>query len=71
VSGTGCLVPKPFAAEGNWSYLDFWAITDGPRYLGYKTWTSSVPDFRSIQLWTTSLQFALWTTKIQFELWRR
>jgi hypothetical protein len=36
---TGCLVPQPFAAEGNRSYLEFWAITGGPRYPGYITLT--------------------------------
>jgi hypothetical protein len=35
----GCMVPQPFAAGGNRLYLDFWAITSDPRYLGYKTLT--------------------------------
>jgi hypothetical protein len=35
--GTGCLVPQPFAAGGNRLYLEFWAITGGPRYSGYIT----------------------------------
>jgi hypothetical protein len=26
------MVPQLFAAEGNQSYPDFWAITDNPRY---------------------------------------
>jgi hypothetical protein len=32
-----CMVPQPFAAGGNRSYLDFWAVTDDPQYPGYKT----------------------------------
>jgi hypothetical protein len=32
-----CMIFQPFAAGGNRSYLDFWAITGNPRYLGYKT----------------------------------
>jgi hypothetical protein len=30
--GTGCVVPQLFAAGGNRSYQEFWAITSGPRY---------------------------------------
>jgi hypothetical protein len=26
---------QSFAARGNWSYPEFWAITSGLRYLGY------------------------------------
>jgi hypothetical protein len=37
ISGTGCMVPQPFAARGNRSYPEFWAITGNPRYPGYKT----------------------------------
>jgi hypothetical protein len=33
----GCVVPQPFVGGGNWSYLDLWAVTGDPRYLGYKT----------------------------------
>jgi hypothetical protein len=36
VSSMGCMIPQPFAADGNWSYLNFWAITSDPRYQGYK-----------------------------------
>jgi hypothetical protein len=35
ISGMGCMVPQPFAAGGNRSYLEFWAITGGLRYPGY------------------------------------
>jgi hypothetical protein len=35
--GTGCLIPQSFDTGGNWSYLEFWAITDGPWYPGYIT----------------------------------
>jgi hypothetical protein len=28
MSGKGCLVSQPFAAGGNQSYLDFWAVTN-------------------------------------------
>jgi hypothetical protein len=34
-SGTGCMVPQLFAAGGNRSYSEFWAIIDGLRYPGY------------------------------------
>jgi hypothetical protein len=34
-----CMIPQPFAARGNQSYQEFWAITDGPRYPWYKTQT--------------------------------
>jgi hypothetical protein len=37
--GMGCMVPQSFAAGGNQSYPDFWAITSVPRYLGYITLT--------------------------------
>jgi hypothetical protein len=30
----GCVVPQPFAAGGNRSYLEYWAIIDDPRYQG-------------------------------------
>jgi hypothetical protein len=33
--GTRCMVPQPFAADGNLSYLKFWTVTGGPRYPGY------------------------------------
>jgi hypothetical protein len=26
----GCMVPQMFAARGNRSYLEFWAVIDGP-----------------------------------------
>jgi hypothetical protein len=29
----GYLIPQPFAAGGNRSYLDFWDVTGDPRYL--------------------------------------
>jgi hypothetical protein len=32
---TGCMVLQPFAAGGNRSYQEFWAVTGGRRYLGY------------------------------------
>jgi hypothetical protein len=35
----GCMVPEPFATRGNRSYLEYWAITDNPWYLGYFTQT--------------------------------
>jgi hypothetical protein len=35
--GTRCMVPQLFAAGGNRSYLEFWAVISGPRYPGYKT----------------------------------
>jgi hypothetical protein len=35
LSGMGCMVPQPFAAGGNWSYLEFWAITGDPWYPRY------------------------------------
>jgi hypothetical protein len=41
--GRGCMVSQPFAAEGNRSYLEFCAVTGGPRYPGYITLTSSNP----------------------------
>jgi hypothetical protein len=42
--GTGCMAPQSFAAGGNRSYLEFWAVTDGPRYPGYITLTRYVDD---------------------------
>jgi hypothetical protein len=33
------MVPQPFAARGDWSYPEFWAVTGGPRYPRYKTLT--------------------------------
>jgi hypothetical protein len=39
IPSTGCVVPQPFAAVGNWLYLDFWAVTNDPRYPGHKTTT--------------------------------
>jgi hypothetical protein len=41
-----CMVPQPFAARGNRSYLEFWAIIDGPRYLGVLDPDSSPRSFR-------------------------
>jgi hypothetical protein len=35
--GMGCVVSPPFAAEGNQSYPEFWAIIGTPRYPGYIT----------------------------------
>jgi hypothetical protein len=35
--GTRCMVPQPFAAGGNRSYLEFWVIISSPRYPGYIT----------------------------------
>jgi hypothetical protein len=35
--GTGCMVLQPFTAGGNRSYLEFWAVTGGLRYLVYIT----------------------------------
>jgi hypothetical protein len=35
ISGTWCMVPKPFATGGNQSYPKFWVVTVGARYLGY------------------------------------
>jgi hypothetical protein len=37
IPSMGSIVPQPFAASGNRSYLDFWAITDDSWYPGYKT----------------------------------
>jgi hypothetical protein len=37
LSGTGCIVPQPFAVGGNRSYPEFWAVTGGPWYWGYFT----------------------------------
>jgi hypothetical protein len=37
ISGMGYLIPQSFAVGGNWSYLDFWVVTSGPWYSGYKT----------------------------------
>jgi hypothetical protein len=34
-SGMGCMVPQPFVAGGNQSYLKFWAVTGDPWYPGY------------------------------------
>jgi hypothetical protein len=28
ISGIGCMVPRPFAARGNQSYPEFWAVTN-------------------------------------------
>jgi hypothetical protein len=33
--GTRCMVPQPFAAGGNLSYLKLWTVTGGTRYPGY------------------------------------
>jgi hypothetical protein len=33
----GCMVPQPFAAGGNQSYREHWAVTGGLRYQGYFT----------------------------------
>jgi hypothetical protein len=41
ISGMGCLVPQSFPTGGNRTYLDFWDVTDDPRYPGYKTLTPS------------------------------
>jgi hypothetical protein len=35
ISGTRCMVPQLFSTRGNWSYLEFWAVTGDTRYLGY------------------------------------
>jgi hypothetical protein len=32
---TGYMVPQPFAAGGNRSYLEFWIVTDSLLYSGY------------------------------------
>jgi hypothetical protein len=37
IPSMGCVVPQPFAAGGNRSYLDFSVVTGDRRYLGYKT----------------------------------
>jgi hypothetical protein len=37
ISSMGFMVPQPFSAIGYWSYLEFWAVTSSPRYLGYQT----------------------------------
>jgi hypothetical protein len=29
ISGIGFMVPQLFTAGGNWSYQEFWAVTDG------------------------------------------
>jgi hypothetical protein len=45
--GTGCMVPQPFVAGGNTSYLDYWAVTNDPWYLGYMTLTvAPEPSFK-------------------------
>jgi hypothetical protein len=41
----GYLVPQSFAAGGNRLYLDFRAVTDDLRYLGYKTPTVAPEPF--------------------------
>jgi hypothetical protein len=35
ISSMGCVVPQPFAAGGNQSYLELWTIIGGPCYPGY------------------------------------
>jgi hypothetical protein len=40
ISGMGCMAAQPFSTGGNQSYLDFWAITNDPRYPRYKTQTN-------------------------------
>jgi hypothetical protein len=35
----GTRFPSHLLLEGTGLYADFWAITEGPRYLGYKTLT--------------------------------
>jgi hypothetical protein len=35
----GCMVLQPFPAGENQSYLEFWAVTGDPWYLGYFTLT--------------------------------
>jgi hypothetical protein len=35
--GMGYMLPLPFAARGNQSYLDFWVVISGPLYLRYIT----------------------------------
>jgi hypothetical protein len=42
LSGTGCMVPQSFVAEGNRPYLKFWVVTDEPWNLGYHTLTRCV-----------------------------
>jgi hypothetical protein len=39
-----CFVPQPSTARGNWSYLNFLAVTGGPRYPRYKTSTRLQPN---------------------------
>jgi hypothetical protein len=34
ISDMGCMVPQPFAAGGNQSYPEFWAVIGGPWYRG-------------------------------------
>jgi hypothetical protein len=34
-----CMVPQPFATEGNQSYPEFWAVTSDPWNPGYFTLT--------------------------------
>jgi hypothetical protein len=36
-----CMVPQSFAAGGNRSYLEFWAVTGGPWYPWYVTPTAA------------------------------
>jgi hypothetical protein len=43
------MVPQPFAARGNWLYLDSWAVTDDPRYPGYKAPTKKILQTSSLQ----------------------
>jgi hypothetical protein len=45
MSGMGCIIPRPLATGGNWSYPELWAVTSGLRYPGYKTPTVALEPF--------------------------
>jgi hypothetical protein len=44
-----CMVAQPFVVGGNRSYLEFWVITDGPRYPGYITPTVMSDEIKSMR----------------------
>jgi hypothetical protein len=45
----GCMVPQPFAAGGNWSYQEFYIVTDDLQYPGY--FTPIVTPESSVERW--------------------
>jgi hypothetical protein len=60
LSDTGCIALQPFATGGNWSYLDFLAVTGDLPYSWYKT-TTKGQLFESLEVIKFFLQdYTVW-----------